>query len=366
MLTGDKKLLELTRILPNSELDEESDFYLYMLAFLEKEIPILKKLKRFTGDKLITRDYLKDILIPFMYNEGIRGTFKTLDGIEQLRDQVTTHIKDKKDPVFYLAYHIRKNLDLCFPNVPKIKGFLNKIIDCNFDNRSLNLMDQKANGYITSKMYYAEVIEQNIRVGSWKDQTWAKIQAIKQPRTLDKDKCKVAAAPNLIHSLDAFLMLETVRILKEKQIPVSTLHDCFLVLKRHRQETQLAYQEAVKVLMKQDFLVTIKDNPNNMVQNINATEPLTIDHYPLVVGNDLASCKDDPLVMGRCSRLASNDKGSVKDKTQKKKLIKKMDLLETIIQETKTSREQILNEEFFNNEPLKEDEAVFVIKDIKT
>jgi hypothetical protein len=316
MLTGDKKLLELTRILKN----ENTDFYLHMLAFLEKEIPILKSLTRFTGETLISRDYLKNILIPFMYNEGIKGTFKTLEGIEQLRDQVTAHIKDKKDPVFYLASQIRKNLDLCFPNVPKIKAFLNKIVDCNFENRSLNLMDQEANGYITSKMYYPEVIEQGIRVSLWKDQTWAKIQAIKQPRTLDKNKCKVAVAPNLIHSLDAFLMLETVHILKKKKIPVSTLHDCFIVQKCHRKETQLAYQEAVKLLMKNDFLLTIKENPNNVVITTRENEDL---------------CK--------------------KDKLKRKKLIKKMDLLETIIQETKRSREQILNEEVFSNEPLKED-----------
>jgi hypothetical protein len=323
MLSGDKKLLELTRILKN----DNTDFYLYMLAFLEKEIPILKNLKQFTGENLITRAYLKDILIPFMYNEGIKGTFKTLSGIEQLRDQVTAQIKDKKDPVFYIAYQLRKNLDLCFPNVPKIKDFLNKIIDCNFENRSLNLMDLQTNGYITSKMYYPEVIEQSIRVSIWKDQKWAQIKAIKQPRTLDKDKCKVAAAPNVIHSLDAFLMLETVRILKKKKIPVSTLHDCYIVLKCHRTETQLAYQEAVKALMKIDFLSQIKENPNNVVQSFNTTQ------------EDLEN----------------------KAKAQKKKFIKKMELLDQIILETKTSRELVLNEETFSGEPLKEDEPVFVI-----
>ena len=116
MLTGDKKLLALTRILAPSTGRFE-DFYLYMLAFLEKEIPIMQQLTRFTGEKFITRAYLKDILIPFMYNEGIKGTFKTLSGIEQLTDQAKAHIKEKKNPVFYLASQIRKNLDLCFQDV---------------------------------------------------------------------------------------------------------------------------------------------------------------------------------------------------------------------------------------------------------
>ena len=177
-------------------------------------------------------------------------------------------------------------------------------------------------------MYYPEVIEQNIRVSIWKDQTWAKIKAVKQPRALDKEKCKTAAAPNFIHSLDAYLMLETVRLLKEKQIPVSTLHDCFIVLKCHRKETQLAYQEAVKLLMKQDFLVTVKNNPNNVVNVVNA---------------------------------GSSEDLNKEEKAKKKRLTKNMNLLETIIEEAKTNRELILNTETFSDEPLKEDEPAFVL-----
>ena len=322
MLSGDKRLLELTRILKN----DNKDFYLYMLAFLEKEIPFLDKLKHFNGDNLISRNYLKNILIPFMYNEGIKGTFKTLDGIDQLRDQVLRHIKDKKDPVFYLASSIRKNLDLCFPNVPKVKKFLNYIIDCNFENRSLNLMDHLTNGYITSKMFYPEVIEQSIRVSIWKDQTMAKIQAIKQPRTLDKNKCKVAAAPNMIHSLDAFLMLETIQNLKEKKVPVSTIHDCFMVLKSDREKTQLAYQEAVKSLMKNDFLLTVKENPNNLV------------NYQINANN-----QELP-------------------KKEVEKFLRKLKAADKILNEMKINRASILEKEEFSNEPLKEDEAVFEIK----
>lgn len=256
MLSGSVKLLSQTNIIKSGV--KYNDFYLYVLNYLEKRMPFLDNLKKYNGEKLITRELLKQILIPMMYNQSIPGVRATLlkeNEIYLLENVLKARFPQQKNVLFFFASLLRKEIDNCFPEIGKIKSILEFGIETTFEKESISLITYNQNNLIKSKMFYPKLESQQILINYLEDQVSAYIKKPLEPRSLSMLKSKVAIPANFIHSLDAVIMLLTVNELRLKKIPVSTTHDCFLVHDCFIEDTQHAYITAVKKVIKSDYLL---------------------------------------------------------------------------------------------------------------
>ena len=84
------------------------------------------------------------------------------------------------------------------------------------------------------------------------------------PPLLNKFKSKRATLPNLIHSIDANLLYLVVTELQKLQIPIYTIHDCFVIPKNKKNILKQIYLNKMQYLYDSNILNQfIEDNITN-------------------------------------------------------------------------------------------------------
>ena len=333
MIAGNKTTLTTTNLLKGNT----TDFYSYILTHLQNNISYFKKLT-FNNKDIIGRNELKSVLIPFIYNQGAEGTETILKQLFYLNDKMSEVLPDNKRPLYSLASRIRAETNTLVKEIPTIKKYLTIIAAFNEKEECLLLQQ---NHMFTARMYYPDTKRTQIYTKYWgKDHFTTEIQTKKEPSTRNEKQTLISIAPNFIHSTDALILLEVAETLLEKGIQVSTVHDCFVVLESNKHEVQLAYKEAVKKIMKMDLLETLYLSPKNEVKNlVNYVHELESSGQDFSINPEL-----DPK----------------ETKKMLQKILKQVQFIDKTLAEYKTNRENILNENQFNETPLKEEIYAFL------
>jgi hypothetical protein len=258
-----EKLLKLTNLLNKNDLDiyeyYREKFNKSSLNHLSKVIKTKKNKEiEVTYQKFIfkERKLFKKLLMTYMYNKEVFGM------AEDIKDSGEyPSLNEKKGERYFHMQNLLKFFKEEFKDIEQFKFLINDLIDLKNDDVSLN----KNSNYISTQ-FYAKQQTKRIRFYIDKKQIDISLKKDKEPQQLDKRKSKTATMPNFVHNIDADILYQMIQKAVEKNIPIFTIHDCFVVPKKYSNVIKENYLEILNDLVNQNIL------KNFVIQNIENNE----------------------------------------------------------------------------------------------
>lgn len=212
--------------------------------------------------KFLTRKIVKSIIMCYFYNETHFGVVKKLEMIERF-------------PGFNLNKEVsefRSFLKKEFSDFEFLKNIVLKVVEhAKIKNKAINLISKKL--LSTSFQFYAE---QEIKRVNYYNH-FGKRQKISisidiEPLSINNRKTRLATLPNLIHSIDALVLHNVIKKSKKDNIPLTVIHDCFIVHKKYEKNIKKWYFDSFCecILSKETPLLIdfLKNNLDNEVYQL--------------------------------------------------------------------------------------------------
>jgi DNA-directed RNA polymerase len=236
----DEKLMNLTNILNDNDEDiyeyyknkfNKSDInYLEDTIITKKNKTVFKTMKKKFIFNEKSRKLFKKLLMTYAYNKEIYGMAKDITESKMYLDLKPTE-------VFYHMTNLYKFFQNEFKTIEKFKLLILDIIK-NTDNQFV-ILNHNSN-FISTQLYCSQESE-TISFSYQKQRFRMTIKMDKEPPQINTTKTKKATMSNLIHSIDAHILYNVLKGIREKDIPVYTLHDCFVIPKKHIIEMKQIY-----------------------------------------------------------------------------------------------------------------------------
>jgi DNA-directed RNA polymerase len=209
------------------------------------------KKKFFFNDK--SRKLFKKLLMTYAYNKEIYGMAKDITESKMCLELKPTEI-------FYHMTNLYKFFQNEFKTIEKFKLL---IIDVIKDTENQFVILNHNSNFISTQLYRAQE-SKTISFSYQKQRFRMTIKMDKEPLQINRSKTEKATMPNLIHSIDAHILYNVVKGIREKNIPVYTVHDCFVIPKKHIIETKQIYLKELQNVYNSNL---IEQFINNNIQD---------------------------------------------------------------------------------------------------
>lgn len=269
LLFKNEKLLKLTYLLENNT---NIDLYTYLLNKFnnkhKKIINIKNYIDLFTKDflnkyknnslilnpKLKDRSIMKAICIPFIYGQGERNTTKLIKELNNLE-----YNTPQARVLAHLLYNfLNEELKL----VKFLKSMCYRVVEENVKlkpGQPIILYDNPRFAIISQ--YYVKQEKKKCRYINFKGETRCTTLMVDvKPFELDLSKnCKSILA-NLFHSIDSLILFRVLFLVHKQNIPIYTIHDCFVVPEQYQNIIQDIYNEVAMQVYEEDLLKNFIEN----------------------------------------------------------------------------------------------------------
>lgn len=306
-LIKDKKLLELSKVLMNKDLD--LDIYSYFLKKLKTKLAeniefnkIIDFLNNYMLNNMrqlkakipfgifeilekLDRAWIKDIIMTYGYNKSaieliittdsylfntIFNNFKpniTNNKIKKISNIIiNTLINDINEEIPTLS-----NLKLIFNSLIVFSKLLKNSVQIKINNKNVGFSQYYLNIENITFQKWRKVELKDAKKGFyWKKihVTYPKIVEEKETKTIDFKKNLNALLPNTCHYLDSLLLYNTIEKIINLNIPIKTIHDSFYSNIKYKYEISNIYREQYIEIFKFNILeIIIKNALENFLLN---------------------------------------------------------------------------------------------------
>lgn len=197
---------------------------------------------------------MKAICIPFIYGQGERNTTKLIKELNDLE-----YNTPQARVLSHLLYNfLNEELKL----VKFLKSMSYKIVEENVKlkpGQPIILYDNPRFAIISQ--YYIKQEKKKCRYINFKGETRCTTLMVDvKPFELDLSKnCKSILA-NLFHSIDSLILFRVLFLVHEQNIPIYTIHDCFVVPEQYQNIIQDIYNEVAMQIYEEDLLKNFIEN----------------------------------------------------------------------------------------------------------
>ena len=260
ILTKNEELLNKTNLLNQNN---EDIYTYYMEKFNQSKLNCLPKIvynsKGFpinvsnNSFKFHSRKLFKKLLMTYAYNKEIFGMSQDIINSKD-------YFKMKQSEIFYHMKNLLLFFKYEFEDIELLKKMIHYIVD--HTTNDFIIFNQDSN-LISTQFYSKQVTKQIVCIYN-KKRFSINLKQDVSPPLLNKFKSKRATLPNLIHSIDANLLYLVVTELQKLQIPIYTIHDCFVIPKNKKNILKQIYLNKMQYLYDSNILNQfIEDNITN-------------------------------------------------------------------------------------------------------
>lgn len=292
-LIKDRNMLNLTNILPLNYISKEkgliyNDIYSWIGENFDC-LKIIKNLELISFDEnsfykmneiFKERSFLKSLIVPFSYNEGMLSRKKKIllafkKGLQLKKSD--EHYKEKMIDLGSLSVNLSTEIDKfiteSFPKLKLLKSLLKRL--AKIKNSQGVLVRNKCFSFYqkcpATKIVRTFKTFNKVRYSyKFAEIDFTKINEVEQA---------ISLLPNFIHSLDAAILVKVVLKCKKQGIKVYTIHDCFYINYENINDIIKIYSAAfVEILIDNNVLESLlNDNSAFEDENIKL-------HYRKILG----------------------------------------------------------------------------------
>lgn len=233
-LTGELQALESTNLITQQVKETKEDLYRNILDIFKEHAlfsTMVKKhapFKQFVRQQ-ITRDFMKGWVMRFVYSEGHFSRAQYVKNLYPFDpDKNNKQIFEFAQLLSNLFIQAMKNT---YPEICQLSAQIQRVLTANAKNSKHSGLYLVLNNEDSLRAFISFGKLESKKFEYFDTQTKKKTKMVLQIETtkLDSRKFRNGVVPHFIHFLDSDILADVVLKCKQNNIPVSTIHDCFVV-----------------------------------------------------------------------------------------------------------------------------------------